>query len=34
MSDFALAKFIIDPLTRPTVESFQSDLSLQVTQYE
>ena len=34
MSDFALAKFVIDPLTRPTVESFQSDLSLQVRQYE
>jgi hypothetical protein len=34
MSDFALAKFVIDPLTRPTVEGFQSVLSLEVTQYD
>ena len=34
MSDFALAKFVIDPLTRPTVSGFQSVLSLQVTQYD
>ena len=34
MSDFALAKFVINPLERPTVEGFQSDLTLQVTQYD
>ena len=34
MSDFALAKFVINPLERPTVSGFQSVLSLQVTQYD